>query len=467
MKKPQELHDELTKKLITENYVDLKPVNKIEAAPKADWEAKYFEFINEAGNASLNPIVNNDDKINTAEGDEKIKNVEGKYTMDTKEAGSFKVSNQVENVASHNYNYDPSVDNINNVNAQELQNGIYCEVKADPKLTLEEAQALVIKNLAKDPLFYVKNGAFGVKGLGYEEQKISENDGENYGGSGYSEKVKDTDNAMQVVKESKEESCCPKEQINEQLGGIVTSGNPHSLAAMSGEVIRNMMAEKEEKELPMDEAEDEGTAVSYSDTYATMEAEKRPDYPDVDKDGDREESMEKALKDKESKKRMKKENIETKLAEIGKAGDITKMEAQLEFLTNHITEKEERVNSINEDDNLKELVDKKKMKDMQREIKLLEKRKSKMEKMYEKMSGKPFSMESIINENEPVEIPNSIMVKINSKVIDVKSAAQAMLDFYEQMKEKENIDFSNNAKFKIALDNFDKLAQAEVEAENE
>ena len=76
--------------------------------------------------------------------------------------------------------------------------------------------------------------------------------------------------------------------------------------------------------------------------------------------------MEKALKDKESKKRIKKENIETKLAEIGKAGDITKMEAQLEFLTNHITEKEERVNSINEDDNLKELVDKKKMKDMQR-----------------------------------------------------------------------------------------------------
>ena len=35
--------------------------------------------------------------------------------------------------------------------------------------------------------------------------------------------------------------------------------------------------------------------------------EKRPDYPDVDKDGDREESMEKALKDKEKneKKRSK------------------------------------------------------------------------------------------------------------------------------------------------------------------
>ena len=36
------------------------------------------------------------------------------------------------------------------------------------------------------------------------------------------------------------------------------------------------------------------------------------------------------------------------------------------------------------------MVDKKKMKDMQKEIKLLEKRKAKMEKMYEKMSGKSY-----------------------------------------------------------------------------
>lgn len=66
MKNPQELHDELTKKLVTENYVDLKPINKIEATPKSDWEAKYLKFINEAGKPdSLKPIVNNDMKTNT------------------------------------------------------------------------------------------------------------------------------------------------------------------------------------------------------------------------------------------------------------------------------------------------------------------------------------------------------------------------------------------------------------------
>ena len=76
------------------------------------------------------------------------------------------------------------------------------------------------------------------------------------------------------------------------------------------------------------------------------------------------------------------------------------MEAQLEFLNNYINEKIDRLSSINEDENLAELVDKKKMKDMQKEIKLLEKRKSKMEKMYEKMSGKPFTNTQVVGEEK-------------------------------------------------------------------
>ena len=80
-----------------------------------------------------------------------------------------------------------------------------------------------------------------------------------------------------------------------------------------------MMAEKEEeKKLPMDEMEDEGTAVSYSDT--TSEAAK-PDFMDIDGDGDKEESMKKAGKDKKAKK-PKKESIDTKLAEIGKEAEV-------------------------------------------------------------------------------------------------------------------------------------------------
>tara|TARA_B110000444_G_scaffold55638_1_gene51877 strand:- start:2009 stop:3244 length:1236 start_codon:yes stop_codon:yes gene_type:complete len=408
MKNPQELHDELTKKLVTENYVDLQPINKIEAQPKQTWEEKYFDYINENGKPdSLKPIVNNDMKTNTKEAEDKIKaEPKLKFEMDNKLAGSYKVSNEVENIESHNYDYSPKVDNINNVNAQEMQNGVYCEVKNDPKLTLDEAQALAIKNLASDPLYYVKNGAFGVKGLGYEEPKVQENDGETYGGSGYSAKLKDSPDAMQVVKES------VKDVLKEHsIGGVATSGNPNSIAKQMGDYFTQMMEEhglndgqvvneeNKEKDLPMDESAEDARqeAIEASQEAAGMEEEARPDYPDVDGDGDKDESMEKALADKK-KKKMKKESIDSKLAEIGKQGENVKLEAQLDYLTDHIAEKIERVESIDEDENLKELVDKSKMKAMQKEIKLLEKRKAKMEKIYEKSCGKKYQKKEMVDE---------------------------------------------------------------------
>jgi len=408
---PQQLFEQLSKEftpkrakeIINEELggvVDLKAINKIEPTTKEPFWTKFENYLAEN---SLEPIVNNDMKFNTKEGDEKIKNTEGKYSMDSKLAGSYKVSEEVKNIESHNYNYDPSVDNINNVNAQEVLTGIQCEINYNKELTLDEAKELAVKNLAKDPLHYVKEGQFGVKGLGYTESTQEQNTGETYGGSGFSEKLKEGGDSMELVKEDVD--CCPKEQINEELGAVVTTGNPNSLAAMSGQVIKQMMAEKEEgeKKLPMDEMEDEGTAVSYSDT---MEEKK-----DHDGDGDIDSDDYLAARDKAIKKAMgkkpKKESIDTKLAEIGKAGEITKMEAQLEFLNNHINEKIDRLSTINEDDNLKELVDKKKMKDMQKEIKLLEKRKAKMEKMYEKMSGKKYKeMVDEINDQSVFDFAN-------------------------------------------------------------
>tara|TARA_B100001175_G_C19495302_1_gene634913 strand:+ start:897 stop:2153 length:1257 start_codon:yes stop_codon:yes gene_type:complete len=412
MKKPQELHDELTKKLVTENYVDLKPINKIEATPKSDWEAKYLKFINEAGKPdSLKPIVNNDMKTNTKEAEDKIKaDPKLKFEMDNKLAGSYKVSNEVENIESHNYDYSPKVDNINNVNAQEMMNGVYCEVKNDPQLSLSEAQAKAIKNLAGDPLYYVKNGMFGVEGLGYVEPKVQENDGETYGGSGYSAKLKDSPDAMQIVKES------VKDVLKEHnIGGVaIGGGNPNSIAKQMGDYFTQMMEEhglndgqvvkeeNKEKDLPMDEAKEDEVdearqqAIEASQEAAGMEEEARPDYADVDGDGDEKESMKKAFDDK--KKKAKKESIETKLAEIGKEAESVKLEAQLDFLHEYIDEKLARVNSINEDENLKELIDKKKMKDMQKEIKLLEKRKDKMEKIYEKSCGKAYKRKEMVDE---------------------------------------------------------------------
>ena len=90
-------------------------------------------------------------KYNTKEQDEKV-SADPKYKFEVENGsyGSYKnISDGVENVASHNYDYSPTVDNINNVNGQEMLNGVYVETKYNPELTLEAAQALAIKNLAK------------------------------------------------------------------------------------------------------------------------------------------------------------------------------------------------------------------------------------------------------------------------------------------------------------------------------
>ncbi len=387
-KKDKELLNEELGQIVT-----LKPINTIEASAKDPFWTKFENFLAEGG--TLEPLVNNEDKVkyNSKEQDEKIKaDPKLKFEMDNKLGGSFKVSDAVENIDSHNYDYDPKVENINNVNAQEVLSGVQLEINYNKELSLDEAMELAVKNLAKDPLHYVKEGQFGVKGLGYKEGKQQQSDGETYGGSGFSSKLKDGGDSMVPLKEN------IKKLVLEAFGTVVTSGNPNSLAAQSGNMIRQMMAEKEEeKKLPMDEMEDEGTSVSYSDT--TSEAAK-PDFADIDGDGDKKETMKQAAKDK--KKKMKKESIDSKLAEIGKEAEKVKMEAQLDFLHDHIAEKVNRVSSIQEDENLSELIDKSKMKQMQREIKDLQRRKAKMERIYEKSCGSKYSKKEMVDEMDEV-----------------------------------------------------------------
>jgi len=392
--------------VIQENYVDLKPITKIESlnGPKKDFELAFEKFLSE-GEDQLSPIINDAGKPNATEIKTPAES-KAKFSINDNGTGQFKENKEVENSLDNQYPYSPSENNINNVSGQELINGVYYECKANPELGLREAQELVVKNLSKDPLHYVKEGQFG-EAIGYQTENggMKKNKGETYGGSGYSEKLEDSNNHYAVVKEDKEDKL--KDLIKESLGGVVTTGNPNSLAAMYGQVIRDVMNEDEGtnsldefvneiNEDKFDEARQE--AIENSQERAGIEEEARPDYPDVDKDGDREESMEKALKDKKDKK-VKKESIDSKLTEIGKQGDIVKLEAQLEYLSNHIDEKIDRVSSINEDDNLKELIDKSKMKAMQKEIKLLEKRKGKMEKVYEKMCGKKYARKEMMDED--------------------------------------------------------------------
>ena len=246
-----------------------------------------------------------------------------------------KTSQEVEDIQSSGYDYSDEK-NIDNIYGEEFLTGYYAEMK-DPKnadKTVEELKKIVAKNLTKDQLHYVKDGQFGVKGVGYEEKEMEEVSGK-YKSSGYSDKLKKSENKDVLVKESLGEAA-------------------------------------------------------------------KPDFLDLDGDGDKEETMKKAAKDK--KKKMKKETIDTKLSEIEKAGRITTLEAQIDALSEVIDSKEQRISMVSEDENMSELVDKVKVKGMQKEIKLLEKRKMKMEKLYEKMCGKSYTKSEVIDEDSVNEI---------------------------------------------------------------
>jgi SOS response regulatory protein OraA/RecX len=75
---------------------------------------------------------------------------------------------EVTDMATRGYDYKDEK-NYDNIFGEEFLKGYYTEMK-DPKNTdkdVEELRAIVAKNLAKDISYYVKNGQFGVKDLGY------------------------------------------------------------------------------------------------------------------------------------------------------------------------------------------------------------------------------------------------------------------------------------------------------------
>ena len=81
-----------------------------------------------------------------------------------------KVPKEIEDLETKTFDYKDRK-NPDNIASGEFYKGFYVEME-DPKndsKTVEQLKAIVNKNLAKDPLYYVKSSQFGLKGLGYQE----------------------------------------------------------------------------------------------------------------------------------------------------------------------------------------------------------------------------------------------------------------------------------------------------------
>ena len=265
-----------------------------------------------------------------------------KFLAEEAKAEEKKPTKEVTDMETAGFDYKDEK-NIDNLYGEAFLKGYYAEMK-DPKnvdKTVDELKEIVAKNMAKDRNYYMKEAAFGVKGIGYTDDapglKASKSD----------QMVPVKENMIKLT-----------DLINEAIGGYVDL-RP---AGMTTENART-------------DAEEEGYL-----------------------DGMRDEKEDLKDKAKDKKKKVKKETVDSKLAEIEKAGKITTLEAQIEAIDEAIETKNHRISMVTEDDNLSELVDKAKMKEMQREVKDLEKRKAKMEKLYEKMCGKAYSKPEMVDE---------------------------------------------------------------------
>jgi hypothetical protein len=208
---------------------------------------------------------------------------------------------------------------------------------------MQELKDIVMKNLAKDSIFYTKDGQFGVKGLGYTTEAPGlgtpkEAKGK-YKSSGYGD-----------LKES-------IQPMNEEENKL-------------RKVIREMIAEE----------------LSSSKTSL-------------------------------------KEGVEKELAAINKEAEHEIIASKLEKVQALIDKKQSQISRLDEDEDLKDLTDKKKVKEIEKDIKALEKAKAKLEKMMSKGKGKA----------KKTEVLGEIEVEPTEEYLQAKADAEQRYDDGEKI----------------------------------
>jgi hypothetical protein len=129
-----------TKNIISENVISVMPAI-MDRPKKESYETAFEAFLAEAKKKNE---------------DEKVK------------AEEKKVSKPVEEDLEKNFDYSDEK-NPDNMIFDQIMMGYYAEMK-DPKnadKTMQQLKDIVFKNLAKDPIYYTKDGQFGIKDLGY------------------------------------------------------------------------------------------------------------------------------------------------------------------------------------------------------------------------------------------------------------------------------------------------------------
>jgi hypothetical protein len=366
----------ITKNIISENVIGLGAINSpFEPKKKESYETAFETFLAEAKKKE-----NEDEKVKAEE---------------------KKPSKKVEEDYSHNYNQKDTKD-IDNLIFDQVMTGYYAEMK-DPKnadKTMQELKDIVMKNLQKDPIHYTKDGQFGEKGLGYVTEAPGlgtpkEAKGK-YKSSGYGDLKEGYEKFKSDVKDAVTKKS-DKKFSPEEIKAKLKQKREEELKRRkeAGESLEEITLRKAIQEM-IDEALN---TEEFKDTLIKME---QPYLNDKEALGDIQKIYTSHSAGLNSIAQNLKEGVEKDLAAINKEAEHEILSSKLEKIQALIDKKQSQLNKLDEDEDMKNLTDDKKVKEISKDIKALEKAKAKLEKMMGKKGGKAKKVE-VIDEMDNAE----------------------------------------------------------------
>jgi len=399
-----------TKNIISENVMVVMPAI-MDRPKKESYETAFEAFLAEAKKKNE---------------DEKVK------------AEEKKVSKPVEEDLAHNFDYSDEK-NPDNMIFDQIMMGYYAEMK-DPKnadKTMQELKDIVFKNLQKDPIYYTKDGQFGVKGLGYTTEapglgEPKEAKGK-YKSSGYGDLKEGVEKFVSDVKDAvtkkgdkkfspEEIKAKLKQKREEELKRRKEAGESLEEIALR-EVIQNMIFEELNSE-------------EFEDTLFKLE---QPHLSDKESLTTIQKIYARHSAGLNSISQNLQESVEKDLADINKEAEHEVLQAKLDKIDALIDHRRSKLGKLDEDEDMKALTDKKKVKELEKDIKKLEIARKKVEKMMSKFKGKK---KEVIDEVEEDLDVNPEYVEDATERLDAGQNVDSIMDTYDNLalNQKDDLD---------------------------
>jgi len=371
------------KGIINENLISLEPINQLVSPPKPDYEIAFNNYLKEAKKKK-------DVKSDDAKAEEK------------------EVSKQVKKAESKNFDRK-NMENPDNLIFDQIMKGYYCEMKNEKnsKKTMEELKKIVLKNLTKDPIYYTKNGQFGEDGIGYETEvpglgTPKEPKGK-YKASGYGDLDKATKARLSESKLRKSINTLIREELGENTVDLKESHQPGDKVIYKG--TKYEVVDEDEFIITLKDEEGNITKQNYNQF---KQGEYKPDL---------QESKLRNVINTLVKQQIQ-ENVQKELQQIDKEAQFEILASKLEKIEAAIEKRQSQLDRLDEDEDLKNLTDKKKLKALGKDIKVLGKAKAKIEKELAKKDKS--------DQPQPEMIDDGMIDEAEGDVDDAKATADEM-----------------------------------------